>query len=487
MRSDHHPVTLLLLLLVSWNPNGVSAVGVNWGLDSSNPLPPSKVVNELLLPNGVTRVKLPDADPGVLQSLSGSGIGVIVGIRNDMLRNLSQSKKAAASWVHDNVTRYFSDNGAGSGVRIDYIAVGDEPFLLSYGQQYQPHVINAATNIGIALKAAKLSDRIKLIIPCSSDVYQTNSSRPSKAQFRPDLNTTMVDLLSFLSNHSSPFVLNMNLFSSFQHNKNLSLDFHLFQLTSKPLTDGHSKYDNYFDLSIDSLVSSLSKAGFSGMEIMVGKVGWPTDGALNATSANAQIFMQGLFDHLKAKAGSPLRPKRPPTEIYLFTLLDENQFIITTGNFERHYGIFTFDGQAKYNMDLGQGSRPLNNVHEVNYLDQKWCVVNNNKDLSNVTASVSQACASADCSSLSPGGSCAGIGWPVNVSYAFNNYFQANGQSQEGCDFNGLGLITTVDPSVGDCRFVIGLRTSGSNSYYQRSAVLQRVVSLFAFAFLVYV
>lgn len=119
MRSEHRPVTLFLFLLFSWCTNSVSAVGVNWGLASSTPLPPSKVVNGLLLSNGVTRVKLPDADPTVLESLSGSGIEVIVGIRNEMLRYLSQSKKAAASWVHDNVTRYYSDNRAGGGVQIE--------------------------------------------------------------------------------------------------------------------------------------------------------------------------------------------------------------------------------------------------------------------------------------------------------------------------------------------------------------------------------
>jgi Glycosyl hydrolases family 17/X8 domain len=367
-----------------------------------------------------------------------------------------------------------------------YIAVGDEPFLLRYGQKFQPYVIGAVTNIHLALKAAKLTDRIKLIVPCNSDVYQTNSSLPSKAHFRSDLNNTMVDLLTFLSNNSSPFVLDMNPFSSFQQNKNLSLNFHLFQLTSRPLTDGHNKYDNYFDLSIDSVVSSLSKVGFGDMEIMVGSVGWPTDGALNATSANAQIFMQGLINHLKAKTGSPLRPKRPPTETYLFTLLDEDQLYIAAGNYERHYGIFTFDGQAKYNVDLGQGSRPLKNVHEVNYLNQKWCVVNNNKDLSNITANVAQACSNADCSSLSPGGSCAGIGWPGNASYAFNNYFQANGQSQESCDFNGLGLITTVDPSVGECRFMIGLHTSDSSSVFQSVVVLRQVISVFVFGIFIF-
>lgn len=92
---------------------------MNWGTTASHPLPPPKVV-ELLKSNNITKVKLFDADPLVLQALSGSNIGVTVGIPNTILGSLNSSKKAADSWVHDNVTRYLSNGG--SGVRIEYVS-----------------------------------------------------------------------------------------------------------------------------------------------------------------------------------------------------------------------------------------------------------------------------------------------------------------------------------------------------------------------------
>lgn len=95
---------------------GSGAVGVNWGTSSSHPLPPPKVV-ELLQSNDITKVKLSDANPHVLDSLSRSRIDVTVGIPNEMLRSLNSSKKAAERWVRDNITFFISDGGS-SGVRI---------------------------------------------------------------------------------------------------------------------------------------------------------------------------------------------------------------------------------------------------------------------------------------------------------------------------------------------------------------------------------
>ena len=85
-------------------------IGFYWGRASSQPLPPQKVAAGLLQANNIARVMLPDADPLLLQSLSGSGIAIAVGIPNEMLAALNASKKAAEGWVHDNVTRYLSGN-----------------------------------------------------------------------------------------------------------------------------------------------------------------------------------------------------------------------------------------------------------------------------------------------------------------------------------------------------------------------------------------
>ncbi|KAG4377192.1 hypothetical protein GLYMA_18G058300v4 [Glycine max] len=450
------------------------AVGVNWGTMASHPLPPHKVV-KLLKSNSITKVKLFDANSDVLQALSGSNIDVSVGVPNTMLRSLNSSKKAADSWVHDNVTRYMPN--VGSVTRIEYVAVGDEPFLKIYNEQFHPFLIGAAMNIQAALKKAKLDSKVKVVVPCSFDSFESGFNLSSGVHLRPDINKTMIELLTFLDKHGSPFFVTISPFVTHLQTKNISLDFSLFKETARPHNFSHKTYKNSFDLSYDTVVTVLSTAGYPNMDIVVAKIGWPTDGAVNGSSYLAETFIKGLINHLHSNLGTPLRPHKPPLETYIMSLLDEDQRSIASGNFERHWGLFTFDGQAKYHMDLGQGSKSLVNAQNVEYLSSKWCVVNNNKDLSNATASALEACASADCTALSPGGSCFNISWPSNISYAFNSYYQQHDQRAESCDFGGLGLITTVDPSMDHCRFPIEIRVSHSE-FHRMCNFLQMASSL---------
>lgn len=355
-----------------------------------------------------------------------------------------------------------------------YVAVGDEPFLVSYSDHFRPYVIGAAINIQTALTKANLAGDVKVVVPCSFDAFLSESNKPSKGHFRPELNKTMVELLAFLSKHHSPFFATISPFTSLWQNKNISLNFALFK-TARPHNDSHKTYKNSFDLSYDTLVTALSTVGFPEMDIVVSQIGWPTDGAANASSSIAETFVKGLIDHLHSKSGTPLRPRKPPVETYIFSLLDEDQRSIATGNFERHWGVFTFDGQAKYQLNFGQNTKNQN-AENVGYLPSRWCVVNDNKDLSNATATALEACSSADCSALSLGSSCYNLSWPRNISYAFNSYYQQHDQSPDSCKFGGLGLITTVDPSANSCRFAVGLRTSYSTclqgSYFVHLMIL---------------
>ncbi|KAL5720928.1 hypothetical protein ACHQM5_013552 [Ranunculus cassubicifolius] len=473
-------IPLLITLFLITSLQSTQSIGVNWGTSSSHPLPPDKVI-QLLKSNKINKVKLFDADPLILQSLSGTKIDVTVGIPNGMLRGLSLHKKLAENWVHDNLTRYFT-NGGDTNVRIQYIAVGNEPFLQSYGKQFQPFVIGAVTNIQIALTKAKLDNKVKVVVPCHSDAFLSESGLPSKGHFRPDLNKTMIQILTFLTKNRSPFFVNMYPFLSIHQNKNTSLDFVLFKPTAHSLNDTHKSYKNTFDLTFDTLVSALTKLGFPDIDIAIGQIGWPTDGALNASSSMAQSFMKGLMNNLQSNLGTPLRPKKPPNEVFIFSLLDEDQRSMAAGNFERHWGLFTFDGQAKYNVYLGQGTSKLVNAQNVDYLPSKWCVVNNNKDMSNVTARAMEACSVADCTELSPGGSCFNISWPGNISYAFNSFYQMHDQKADSCDFGGLGLITTVDPSMRNCRFLVELHTSASTSLQWSLVLWWRFVMVASFS-----
>lgn len=92
----------------------VVGIGVNWGTQSTHPLPGGTVV-KMLNDNGIQKVKLFDADSSILNALGKSGIQVMVGIPNDMLYSLANSPNAAESWVSKNLSSHVSN-----GVDIRY-------------------------------------------------------------------------------------------------------------------------------------------------------------------------------------------------------------------------------------------------------------------------------------------------------------------------------------------------------------------------------
>jgi exo-beta-1,3-glucanase (GH17 family) len=99
------------------------------------------------------------------------------------------------------------------------------------------------------------------------------------------------------------------------------------------------QYNNVFDANLDTLVWSLKKAGVPDLKIIVGEVGWPTDGDKNANPNNAKKFYDGFLKKMAKKEGTPMRPGA--MDVYLFGLIDEDLKSILPGNFERHWGIFT--------------------------------------------------------------------------------------------------------------------------------------------------
>ncbi|XP_077222588.1 O-Glycosyl hydrolases family 17 protein [Tasmannia lanceolata] len=478
MGKTHLPETLLSLIFFSnFVLMGESGIGVNWGALSSHKLSPSVVV-DLMKENKIEKVKLFDVDPIVLKGLMGSGIQVMVGIPNEMLELFGSSSVASDLWVRENVSRY----AVKGGVDIRYVAVGNEPFLTSYSGQYQSFVLPALTNLQQSLAKANLAGFVKLVVPCNADAYE--SALPSQGAFRPELAQIMNQLVSFLNANGSPFVVNIYPFLSLYQSSDFPQDYAFFGGTSHSVIDGQNVYSNAFDGNFDTLVAALNRIGYGQMPIVIGEVGWPTDGAVSANISAARAFNQGLINHVLSNKGTPLRPGVPPADIYIFSLLDEEQKSVLPGNFERHWGIFSFDGQAKYSLNLGLGSRLLKNAKDVQYLPSRWCVADPTRDLSGVTNHMRLACSAADCTTLSYGGSCNGIGVKGNVSYAFNSYYQLQKQQSQSCDFDGLGLVTFLDPSIGDCRFLVGINDNISSSIGRGSLFSDWAISMWVFVFL---
>ncbi|KAE8710456.1 Glucan endo-1,3-beta-glucosidase 8 [Hibiscus syriacus] len=409
---------------------GVWGLACNWGLQSTHPLPPDIVVR-LMKDNGFDKVKLFEADPFALKALGKSGIQVMVGIPNDMLASLAGSPGNAEAWVQQNVSTFVSKFGTD----IRFVAIGNEPFLHSYKDMFIQTTFPALQNIQAALVKAGLGKKVKVTVPLNADVLQTGSSLPSGGDFRPDIHDLMLKIIKFLQDNGGIVTINIYPFLSLQADPNFPKEFAFFSNTANPVVDGPITYTNVYDANFDTLISALEKNGFGQIPVVIGEVGWPTDCDPNANIDNARRFNQGLLDHIAKGQGTPKRPA--PTDVYIFSLIDEDNKSVEPGNFERHWGIFNYDGSVKYQLNMGKG-KTIVPAKGVKYLARQWCVLSPSAGVSDpnvLSQSISYACQYADCTSASPGSSCGNLDPQRNASYAFNMYYQTMNQRKDACSF----------------------------------------------------
>ncbi|KAF5789132.1 putative glucan endo-1,3-beta-D-glucosidase [Helianthus annuus] len=449
-RNSSFLYVLFFIFMLNIKISSVQGLGVNWGTRAIHPLSPNIVV-KLLKDNGFNKVKLFEAEPWVLDALRNSGIQVMLGIPNDFLAPLASGVSVAENWVTKNVSAYVS-----RGVDIRYVAVGNEPFLKTYKNMFTNTTLPALDNIQAALIKAGLGRQVKVTVPLNADVYESASGVPSEGNFRSDIHDLMISIVKFLSDNGAPLTINIYPFLSLYADPHFPVDFAFFAGTNAPVVDGSVSYTNVFDANYDTLVWALEKNGFSSMPIIVGEIGWPTDGDINANIQYARKFNQGLLSRIIQGQGTPKR-KTPP-DVYVFGLIDEDAKSIDPGNFERHWGIFNYDGTVKYRLDFGS-NRTLVPAKGVRYLERQWCVLAPGASETDpkLVDSINYACTFADCTSLGYGSSCNGLDARTNASYAFNKYFQAMNQQKGACNFNNLSVITKILPTTGkaNCKFEI--------------------------------
>ncbi|KAI3957611.1 hypothetical protein MKW92_027775 [Papaver armeniacum] len=96
-------------------------------------------------------------------------------------------------------------------------------------------------------------------------------------------------------------------------------------------------------------------------------------------------------------------------------------------------------------------------------------------------AALNWACGKVDCSPLLQGQICYEPDTvSAHASYAFNQYYQQSGRLTGTCDFNGVAMVTTTDPSHGNCTFSRQTPTAspGSTLHVSGTSVLMVVMSL---------
>ena len=338
--------------------------------------------------------------------------------------------------------------------------MSNEAFLKDYKDKYIRRVLPVLKSIKASLDKAGLGQKVQVTIPLNADIYETNNNLPSGGDFRANVTNEVVAILKFLNDNKAPIAINIYPFLSLYYDAKFPKEYAFFNATSNALVDGPITYTNAFDGNLDTLAAALEKHGVGSMPIIVGEVGWPTDGDANANMENAQRFYQGLIDRINSKKGPPKRPNGMP-DVYMFGLLDENAKSVLPGNFEPHWGIFNYDGTIKYQLDLGNGKK-LVPAKGVKYMKKQWCVLSPKADIYNpkMKQNWKIACGvSTGCTSVSNGSSCEGLDNRTKASYAFNAFYQVTNQNKEGCKFNGLSIITDKDPSPpnGTCKFDIAL------------------------------
>nr|GMC65260.1 glucan endo-1,3-beta-glucosidase 8 [Ipomoea batatas] len=276
-------------------------------------------------------------------------------------------------------------------------------------------------------------------------------------RFRPEIRDLSIEIVQYLYSNDAPFVVNIYPFLSLYSNSYFPFDYAFFDGSNKTLRDGDAVYTNVFDANFDTLVWALKKSGYPDIKIMIGEVGWPTDGDKNANVQNARRFNQGLLQHALSGEGTPAR-KGKIIDFYLFSLIDENTKSIAPGCFERHWGIFEFDGKPKYELDLSgkKLNKGLVAVEGVAYMHKRWCILNPHlKELDDLPRNIDYACSLSDCTALGYGSSCNHLSVEGNASFAFNMYYQFKNQNAWDCDFSGLAVVTDEDPSDGKCQFPV--------------------------------
>lgn len=321
----------------------VGTYGVNYGRLADNIPAPESVVT-LLKAARIKNVRIYDSDHSVLQAFKGSGIEIIIGLNNGLVKDVSVSEDRAMTWVKENVEAFVP------GTKIRGVAVGNE-ILGSGDQGLMEALLPAVKNVYNALERLNLAKQVEVSSPHSAAVF-AESYPPSSGVFKDTILPYMKPLLQFFSQIHSPFYMNIYPFLAYISDPvTIDIKYALFK-KNKGVYDAKSKlhYDNMFDAQIDAAYAALGKAGFGKTEVIVSETGWASRGDANEVGAsveNAKTYNSNLRKRLLKKKGTPSRPKTP-VKAYVFALFNENLKPGPTS--ERNFGLFKADGSTAYNI-----------------------------------------------------------------------------------------------------------------------------------------
>ncbi|XP_073015763.1 glucan endo-1,3-beta-glucosidase 5-like [Primulina eburnea] len=447
------PWSLVFILGLGMISCADAFIGINWGRFSSQTMIPSMVV-DLLLQNDLRDVRIFQQSNNVLEAFYNSGIRATTGLSNNVIDNYL-NMSTVQWWIEEKILKFEKV------MEFRYVTIGNDPFSMTFSSKIYVNAVQVVKNMQ---EGFKINNRphMKATMPHYTDVLTvTNTSKPSEVDFQPYIKEKMLEYVSFLKDHDAPFMLSMFPIH-FVNNNSVDLEFAFVENNSSHyIKDINVTYHNAFELLYDSLHWALYKAGAGNVKIVIAAIGWPTDGYPGASVQNAERFFGSFLPYIASGQGTPMRPNEN-IDVFINSLSDENKIRVEAGTFQRHWGIYKFNGEPKFRIDFsGKGKHTYPSVAKgVIHMPNRWCVFNKNLDDPRLVDNMKKmACNFSDCSSLEEGGSCHNLSYEDKVSYAFNGYFQTKGQaadsSHEECDMSGLGTVVSENPSTETCEFPV--------------------------------
>ncbi|GMN67879.1 hypothetical protein TIFTF001_036942 [Ficus carica] len=420
-------------------------VGINIGTDVST-LPSETDIVAILKAHQFTHVRLYDANTRLLKALAGSGIEVMVGVMNEEVLGIGETPSVAAAWINKNVAAYVP------ATNITAIAVGSE--VLTSIPNAASVLVSAMNYLHKALVAANLNFQVKVSTPQSMDIIP-RSFPPSTATFNSSWNSTIYQLLQFLKNTNSFYMLNAYPYYGYTRGNGIfPIDYALFQpLPSvKQIVDPNTlfHYNSMFDAMVDATYYSIEASNFTGIPVVVTEAGWPWLGGAkepDATIENAETFNNNLIRRVLNNSGPPSQPTIP-INTYIYELFNEDKRPGPTS--EKNWGVLFTNGSAVYPLNLGTSGRATGNSSAI------FCVAKSDADPDKLQDGLNWACGQgqANCSAIQSGQPCFLPDSLVNhASYAYNNYYQKMRSAGGTCDFDGTAMQSDTDPSYGSCVF----------------------------------
>ncbi|KAK9705548.1 hypothetical protein RND81_07G065500 [Saponaria officinalis] len=277
-----------------------------------------------------------EPNAAMLNALRGSGIALVLGVKNEDIPTLASSQQAAEQWFNTYVQPYVND------VTIRLIVVGNEVVPGQYSDGIVPamqNLQNVIHNHGIG------GMRVTTVV--SMNVL-TGTYPPSAATFSPEAMPYMTRIVKELQKNLAPLLVNLYPYFAYASDPaHVRLDYAQFTATQPVVQDGNLAYMSLFEAMFDWFVWAMEKIGVSDVDLVVSETGWPHAGNGQLTTVDlARTYNKNFLDHLLNHEGSPKRPL-VYIEGFVFSMVDEN---LKSAGVEQAFGMFQPNLQPNYNI-----------------------------------------------------------------------------------------------------------------------------------------